>query len=96
MGKSGKSTKRQVPQTKAQAAVLNEASEMRQVWQSLANGYCPSCCKYQGVDIVRSHCAIACQTCGFYVMYDEIDAIERMFAPAMHSALNVFLEWRTR
>lgn len=37
---------------------------------------------------------IQCPSCGFLIYGDEIEEIERLFAPAMDGAMKVFENWR--
>lgn len=37
---------------------------------------------------------LTCPNCGFFVTGEEIEAIEKMFAPAMDAAVEIFENWR--
>lgn len=83
---------------------LERARALHRVWRALNDGDCPACHTYHeatqmwrswlGFDLGREH-GIMCPTCKFYVTRDEIVAIEKMFAPAMDAAVDIFREWRS-
>lgn len=74
---------------------LEKARALHRVWRALNDGDCPSCHKFHAAtDIIRSQIGIECPACGFYVTHGEIEDIERMFAPAMNAAVDIFLKWR--
>lgn len=75
---------------------LEKARALHRVWRALNDGDCPSCHTYQpATDIVRNDpFAMECPACGFHVTIEEIEAIEKMFAPAMDAAVKIFDEWR--
>lgn len=87
---------------------LDKARAMHRVWRALNDGDCPKChrhvaatrirrdhdCRFEIPPKVMTGC-IQCPNCGFGVTGDEIDAIEKQFAPAMDRAVAVFEEWRS-
>jgi DNA-directed RNA polymerase subunit RPC12/RpoP len=86
---------------------LEKARALHRVWRALNDGDCPRCHKMHSAteisrdtrDPVASILAkvdlgISCPSCGFKITYKEIDAIERLFAPAMNAAVEIFWEWR--
>jgi len=84
---------------------LERARALHRVWRALNDGDCPKCHKYHPAsEMIRYHKivndptfkAIECPSCGFHVTENEIEAIEKMFAPAMDAAVAIFIEWRIR
>jgi hypothetical protein len=82
---------------------LEKARALHRVWRALNDGDCPKCHKFPGPQNVRRIgnvaegkpiAGIRCELCGFYVSYEEIDEIEKLFAPAMDAAVAIFEEWR--
>ena len=74
---------------------LEKARALHRVWRALNDGDCPKCHVFHAAtEIVRDPGFISCPNCGFYVFTEEIEEIERMFAPAMNAALNIFEAWR--
>lgn len=74
---------------------LEKARALHRVWRALNDGDCPSCHRHcAATEIVRSPIGIECPHCGFYVTHGEIEDIEKMFAPAMNAAVEIFLKWR--
>lgn len=84
---------------------LEKARALHRVWRALNDGDCPNCHRHRpATEMFRwrkpepeereSTPAIACPDCRFYVTHEEIQEIERMFAPAMNSAVAIFRQWR--
>ena len=74
---------------------LEKARALHRVWRALNDGDCPNCHKFHAAtEIVRSSDAITCPSCWFHVKKTEIEAIEKMFAPAMDAAVAIFNKWR--
>lgn len=76
---------------------LEKARALHRVWRALNDGDCPKCHKFHAAtEIIRNTYSIECPACGFFVTRKEIDDIEKMFAPAMDAAVDIFLEWRAK
>jgi hypothetical protein len=74
---------------------LEKARALHRVWRALNDGDCPKCHKYHpATAILRGETFIQCPSCGFNVEQSEIEQIEKMFAPAMDAAVEIFEEWR--
>lgn len=74
---------------------LEKARALHRVWRALNDGDCPNCHRpHAATDIVRSQLGIECPSCGFNVTHDEIEDIQRLFAPAMNAAMDIFMKWR--
>lgn len=74
---------------------LEKARALHRVWRALNDGDCPRCHRFHAAtEILRSSHAIACPACLFRVTRTEIEAIEKMFAPAMDAAVEIFDKWR--
>ena len=74
---------------------LEKARALHRVWRALNDGDCPNCHTFHAAtDIERTALCIVCPTCSFGIMLSEIKDIEKMFAPAMDSALQIFQTWR--
>lgn len=88
---------------------LEKPRALHRVWRALNDGDCPKCHKYHpATNMVRRRAlqrpprnffdtyesVIQCPSCGFAVTKAEIEAIEKMFAPAMDAAVKIFEEWR--
>ncbi len=88
-------TKQNEPAPLALDVSLEKARALHRVWRALNDGDCPKCHSFTAAhNIKRDGFAIECPACGFHVSREEIDAIEKMFAPAMDAATKIFLEWR--
>lgn len=75
---------------------LEQARALHRVWRALNDGDCPKCHKFHAAtEIHRAFDAITCPSCRFHVKKAEIEAIEKMFAPAMNAAVAIFEQWRT-
>lgn len=76
-------------------SVLEKARALHRVWRALNDGDCPHCHKFHAAtEIIRSNVGIQCPSCEFFVTCEEIEDIEKMFAPAMDAAVDVFFRWR--
>lgn len=82
---------------------LERARALHRVWRALNDGDCPKCHRLI-VDPIRgpnwNHRELKfgdmkCGNCGFTVTADEVEEIEKMFAPAMDAAVALFEQWRT-
>ena len=81
---------------------LERARALHRVWRALNDGDCPRCHNmHAATDMLRGlpltaddEVAVMCPVCNFYVSRNEIVEIERLFAPAMESALAIFEQWR--
>lgn len=81
---------------------LERARALHRVWRALNDGDCPKCHNYAPatamirfpIDENMARSGIRCPICFFTVYKDEIDEIEKMFAPAMDAAVSIFEEWR--
>ena len=78
---------------------LERARALHRVWRALNDGDCPYCHTYRpATEMIRNpsymHTAVQCPDCRFGVAFEEIEAIEKMFAPAMDAAVAIFQEWR--
>ena len=74
---------------------LEQARALHRVWRALNDGDCPNCHKFHAAtEIHRTSDAITCPSCWFHVKKTEIEAIEKMFAPAMNAAVAIFNKWR--
>jgi hypothetical protein len=79
---------------------LEKARALHRVWRALNDGDCPNCHVYhQATEMLRhwniSHKGIMCPSCNFHVTNEEIEAIEKLFAPAMEAAVKIFQDWRS-
>jgi len=84
-----------MPTTNCEKKAREKARALHRVWRSLNDGACPSCHKFhQATQILRTKNIIACPSCSFSVTMLEIAKIEKLFAPEMNAALNIFLQWR--
>lgn len=94
-------------QTLALDVSLEKARALHRVWRALNDGDCPKCHTYhEATEMKRRwvndrHDAathyeygIMCPSCMFKVTVQEIEAIEKLFAPAMDAAVKIFEEWR--
>jgi hypothetical protein len=67
---------------------------LHRVWRALNDGDCPKCHNFHAAtQINRDSMGIMCPSCGFTVTLDEIEAIEKLFAPAMDAAVKIFESW---
>lgn len=75
---------------------LVRARVLHRVWRALNDGDCPKCHKHTPAHtMIRSELGvIRCPSCFFTVYANEIEAIEKEFAPAMDAAVKIFEEWR--
>jgi len=80
---------------------LETARALHRVWRALNDGDCPKCHHaVAATDVIRPNLKdgvwLKCPNtdCAFQVMGEEITEIERMFAPAMDAAVNIFEQWR--
>jgi len=80
---------------------LEKARALHRVWRALNDGDCPKCHKFHpATHMVRRNptdwgtVVVECPSCGFGVTHEEIEDIEKMFAPAMNAATAIFEEWR--
>ncbi len=78
---------------------LEKARALHRVWRALNDGDCPNCHAYhQATEMLRrwnvSQKGIMCPSCSFCVTTEEIQAIEKLFAPAMEAAVKIFQDWR--
>lgn len=80
---------------------LEKARALHRVWRALNDGDCPKCHHaVAATDVIRPNLKggiwLQCPNpdCGFHVMGEEITEIERMFAPAMDAAVEIFEKWR--
>lgn len=86
---------RQEQQPLALDVSLEKARALHRVWRALNDGDCPKCHSFTSAhNMVRDVFAIECPSCGFHVSREEIEAIEKMFAPAMDAATAIFESWR--
>ena len=75
---------------------LEKARALHRVWRALNDGDCPKCHKYHpATAIYRGETFIQCPSCGFDIESEEIEAIEKMIAPAMDAAVAIFEQWRS-
>lgn len=73
---------------------LEKARALHRVWRALNDGDCPKCHKFHGAErIVRNEVYIQCPSCWFGVKIEEIQAIQKMFAPAMDAAVAIYEQW---
>lgn len=74
---------------------LEQARALHRVWRALNDGDCPKCHKFHAAtEIIRSAYGITCPSCRFVIAHSEIEAIEKLFAPAMDGAVAIFEKWR--
>ena len=88
---------------------LEKARALHRVWRAMNDGDCPKCHKYHlATQMTRYEQrleteykagrfmwpVIKCPSCGFKVTGEEIQDIEKMFAPAMDAAVAIFEGWR--
>lgn len=84
-----------IPPPLALDVSLEKARALHRVWRALNDGDCPKCHRHHAAHVmVRSPEAIQCPWCGFNVTHQEIEEIEKLFAPAMDAAVGIFEEWR--
>ena len=88
---------------------LERARALHRVWRALNDGDCPKCHTFHRASEVKSSYpmttldkfdgfkaeSISCPTCRFTITRREIEEIEKMFAPAMDSAVKIFEDWRS-
>jgi len=78
---------------------LEEARAMHRVWRALNDGDCPNCHIHTPADkMIRPSDGggVVCPKCAFAVDSEEIVELQRLFAPAMDAAMNIFRAWRER
>jgi len=97
--KLGEQIDRYAPQAAPPAALdvsLLKERALHRVWRALNDGDCPKCHKHvAATEVVRLVLGgVMCPNCHFHVTGPEIDEIERLFAPAMDAAVEIFEEWR--
>lgn len=89
---------------------LEKARALHRVWRALNDGDCPKCHTFHRASEIRCDFGapvkssefdgkfvtqrLSCPTCGFSITREEIEAIEKMFAPAMDAAVGIFHEWQ--
>lgn len=76
---------------------LERGRALHRVWRALNDGDCPKCHQHGAATaMVRfgSPQSIQCPRCLFTVHGTEIEAIEKLFAPAMDAAVAIFETWR--
>jgi hypothetical protein len=78
---------------------LEKARALHRVWRALNDGDCPNCHAYhQATEMLRrwnvGQKGIMCPSCSFCVTTEEIQDIEKLFAPAMEAAVKIFQDWR--
>ena len=74
---------------------LEKARALHRVWRALNDGDCPKCHEWPSwVESNSDNGFIQCRKCGFYVTGDEVVSMQKLFAPAMDSAVAIFEDWR--
>lgn len=81
---------------------LEKARALHRVWRALNDGECPACGILSFAEGVwrwtrgqHTHkYALQCPHCYFYITWNEIDRMEKEFAPVMQAAMRIFDEWR--
>ena len=80
---------------------LERERALHRVWRALNDGDCPKCHHATAAtDVIRPNNKngiwLKCPNpdCGFFILGEEITEIEKLFAPAMDSAVAIFEEWR--
>lgn len=80
---------------------LEKARALHRVWRALNDGDCPKCHRYvpatkvfRGTIPSIERRGIRCPNCRFFVLDEEIERIEKLFAPAMDGAVKIFEECR--
>jgi hypothetical protein len=75
---------------------LERARALHRVWRALNDGDCPRCHRFHAAtEIIRTRDDLECPSCGFFVTRVEIEEIEKLFAPAMNAAVDIFMKWRS-
>jgi hypothetical protein len=68
---------------------------LHRVWRALNDGDCPKCHKsFAATEIRRDNHGLHCPSCSFYITHNEIADMQKLFAPAMDAAVNLFETWR--